>query len=413
VIIGLGAMIGAGIFAAVGPAAEAAGAGLLIGLGLAALVASANAASSARLAAVHPLSGGTYVYATRQLGPFWGYAAGWAFVIGKTASCAAIALTFARYAVPGAAKPAAVAAVVVLTAVNYRGVRKTASLTWVLVSVVVAVLATFVVTVLVSGTTDVGSLTPLWPDEGLAGILRSAGFMFFAFAGYARVATLGEEVMYPSRSIPRAVAISVGAALALYAAVAVTALLVAGPAELARSPAPIETTAAATGIGILPTVVRTGAAVATLGVLLSLLAGLSRTVFAMAADRHLPGAFAEVHPRFRVPHRAEVAVGLVVALVALFAPLDGAIGLSAFTVLLYYAVTNASALTLRSEQRWRPRLVAWVGLVGCLLLAGTLPPIVVAVGSGLVIASGVGYAVRRNRSTGGAGRAEGIVEGPE
>jgi APA family basic amino acid/polyamine antiporter len=133
----------------------------------------------------------------------------------------------------------------------------------------------------------------------------------------------------------------------------------------------------------------------------------------MAADRHLPGAFAEVHPRFRVPHRAEVAVGLVVALVALFAPLDGAIGLSAFTVLLYYAVTNASALTLRSEQRWRPRLVAWVGLVGCLLLAGTLPPIVVAVGSGLVIASGVGYAVRRNRSTGGAGRAEGIVEGPE
>jgi basic amino acid/polyamine antiporter, APA family len=140
---------------------------------------------------------------------------------------------------------------------------------------------------------------------------------------------------------------------------------------------------------------------------------VSRTVFAMAADRHLPGALAEVHPRFRVPHRAEVAVGLVVTVVALFAPLDGAIGLSAFTVLLYYAITNASALTLRSEQRWRPRLVAWVGLVGCLVLAGTLPPMVVAVGSGLLIVSGLLYVRRHGRSTGGAGKAEGIVEGPE
>jgi APA family basic amino acid/polyamine antiporter len=376
-------------------------------------VAFANATSSARLAAIHPLSGGTYVYGARQLGPFWGYAAGWAFVIGKTASCAAIALTFARYAVPDLPRPAAAAAVIALTAVNYRGVRKTATLTWVLVSVVVSVLAVFVVATLLSGVADAGRLSPLWPAEGAWGVLRAAGLMFFAFAGYARVATLGEEVADPATTIPRAVSLSVVAALGLYAAVTVTALAAVGPAALGESSAPVEAAATATGLAFLEPMVRAGAVVATLGVLLSLLAGLSRTVFAMAADRALPSALAAVHQHFRVPHRAEVTVGAVVAAAATFAPLEGAIGLSAFTVLLYYAITNASALTLRTDQRRRGWWLSWVGLLGCLVLAGALPPVVVAVGSGLLVAAWALYGAGRDRSTGGAGEGEGIVEGPD
>jgi basic amino acid/polyamine antiporter, APA family len=118
VLVGLGAMLGAGVFAAWGPAATAAGAGLLMALPVAALVAYCNAISSAQLAAVHPLAGGTYVYGRRQLGPTWGFAAGWGFVVGKSASCAAMALTAGAYAWPAHPRVAAVVAAVLLTAVN-------------------------------------------------------------------------------------------------------------------------------------------------------------------------------------------------------------------------------------------------------------------------------------------------------
>ncbi|HSP59438.1 MAG TPA: amino acid permease, partial [Ornithinimicrobium sp.] len=134
VVLGLGSMIGAGVFAAFAPAARVAGAGLLVGLALAALVAYANATSSAQLAAQYPTSGGTYVYGRERLGPWWGFVAGWGFVVGKTASCAAMALTFAAYAAPpGWERPVAVAAVAALATVNYHGVTRTAGLTRILV----------------------------------------------------------------------------------------------------------------------------------------------------------------------------------------------------------------------------------------------------------------------------------------
>ena len=190
VFIGLGAMVGAGIFAALGPASEAAGGGLLIGLALAAVVAACNATSSAQLAAIYPRSGGTYVYGRERLGHLWGFLAGWGFVVGKIASCAAMALTFGSYASEDLARPLAVGAVVVLTVVNLRGIRSTATLTKLIVALVLTCLAA---TVVAATTADpswsrVGSLT----DAGARGILQAAGFLFFAFAGYARIATLGE-----------------------------------------------------------------------------------------------------------------------------------------------------------------------------------------------------------------------------
>jgi APA family basic amino acid/polyamine antiporter len=391
VVIGLGSMIGAGVFAAIGPAAAAAGSGLLVGLVIAAVVAYCNATSSARLAARYPLSGGTYVYGRERLGPFWGYLAGWGFVVGKTASCAAMALTFGAYAAPDWRRPLAVAAVVALTAVNLRGVQKTAWLTRVLVAVVLAVLAVVVVGALAGGSASTDRLGPALAG-GWRGILEAAGLLFFAFAGYARIATLGEEVRDPARTIPRAVPLALGITLVVYAAVAASALLAAGPRALAASPAPLATAVRAGTLDGLTPLVRVGGAVAALGVLLSLIAGVSRTAFAMAADGNLPRWLDAVHPTHRVPHHAELAAGTLVVALVLVADLRGAIGFSSFTVLTYYAVANAAAWTLPGRRRRRALPAA--GLAGCVVLAATLPAASVAVGAAVLAAGAAVWAAR-------------------
>ncbi|WP_264072362.1 APC family permease, partial [Mycobacterium palustre] len=230
-------MVGAGIFAALGPAARAAGAGLLPGLALAAVVAYCNATSSARLAALYPVSGGTYLYGRKRLGDFWGYLAGWGFVVGKTASCAAMALTVGAYAWPSQAHAVAVAAVVTLTAVNYVGVQKSAWLTRVVVALVLAVLAAVVVAAFASGNADVDRLQ--LAGASIGGVVQAAGLLFFAFAGYARIATLGEEARDPARTIPRAIPLALAIALVFYALVGVAALAALGPQRLAASTAPL------------------------------------------------------------------------------------------------------------------------------------------------------------------------------
>ncbi|MBT2675792.1 amino acid permease [Streptomyces sp. ISL-14] len=392
VVIGLGSMVGAGIFAALAPAAGAAGSGLLLGLAIAAVVAYCNATSSARLAALYPASGGTYVYGRERLGEFWGYLAGWSFVVGKTASCAAMALTVGTYVWPGQAHAVAVAAVVALTAVNYGGVQKSAWLTRAIVAVVLAVLACVVVVCLGSGESDAGRLD-VGASGGVGGVLQAAGLLFFAFAGYARIATLGEEVRDPARTIPRAIPLALGIALAVYACVAVAVLSVLGSDGLGQAGAPLADAVRAAGVAGLVPVVRVGAAVAALGSLLALILGVSRTTLAMARDRHLPGALAAVHPRFQVPHRAELAVGAVVAVLAATVDVRGAIGFSSFGVLAYYAVANASAWTLDSAMT--ARVVPVVGLLGCAVLAFSLPGVSVVVGAGVLAVGVVAYGVRR------------------
>ncbi|MFG3255604.1 APC family permease [Streptomyces sp. NPDC048172] len=407
VLIGLGSMIGAGIFAALAPAAEAAGGALLVSLAVAAVVAYCNATSSARLAARHPESGGTYVYGRERLGPFWGHLAGWSFVVGKTASCAAMALTVGAYAWPEQAHAVAVAAVVALTAVNYAGVHKSALVTRVVVALVLAVLAALVTAVATSGAADAGHLNPLDPADSsvhpggvtAGGVLQAAGLLFFAFAGYARIATLGEEVRDPARTIPRAIPLALGITLVVYAAVAVAALAVLGPRALADSAAPLSDAARASGADWLVPVVRGGAVLAALGSLLALVLGVSRTVLAMARDRRLPGALAAVHPRFQVPHRAELLVGAVVAVLAATVDVRGAIGFSSFGVLVYYAVANASAWTLAPEEGRPPRLVPALGLAGCAVLACALPLTSVLSGAAVLAVGAAAYGVRPRGAT--------------
>ncbi|MFF7675216.1 APC family permease [Actinacidiphila glaucinigra] len=388
-VIGLGSMIGAGVFAAFAPAARAAGSGLLAGLAAAAVVAYCNAMSSARLAALYPASGGTYVYGRERLGPFWGYLAGWSFVVGKTASCGAMALTIGAYVWPEQQRAVGVAAVVALTAVNYAGVQKAAWLTRGIVAVVLAVLAAFTVAAFTGGDADAARLD-IGADATVGGVLQAAGLLFFAFAGYARIATLGEEVRDPARTIPRAIPLALGITLVVYAAVAVALLAVLGPQGLAGSTAPL-----ADAAGDLAPLMRVGAAVAAVGSLLALILGVSRTTLAMARDGHLPRTLAAVHPRSGVPHHAEVAVGAVVAVLAATADLRGAIGFSSFGVLAYYAVANASAWTLGPGAR---RAVPALGLLGCLVLAFALPWTSVAAGAAVLAVGAAVYAARSRGS---------------
>jgi APA family basic amino acid/polyamine antiporter len=386
VVIGLGAMLGAGIFAAPGPAAAAAGSWLLAGLGLASVVAYANATSSAQLAALHPESGGTYVYARHHLGDYWGFLAGWSFVVGKTASLAAMALTFGSYVDDGLARPLGIGAVVALTTVNYLGVEKTALLTRIIVATVLTALAVIVAALALGGSASPDHLTGDLPG-GVWGVLRSAGLLFFAFAGYARLATLGEEVRDPETTIPRAIPLALGMVVAVYAVVLGTALLAVGPAVLADSPAPLAAAVDAGDWSTLVPAVRVGAAVAAAGVLLSLLAGLSRTALAMARRRELPTALDAIHPRHRTPHRAEIAAAAIVCAAVAVADLRDAIGFSSFAVLTYYALANASAWTLAPHERRWPRWLAGLGVALCALLALTLP-LTAVVGGTLLLATG-------------------------
>lgn len=433
VVIGLASMIGAGAFVSLGAAQDLAGALAPLAVLIAAGVALCNATSTAQLAAQHPAAGGTYHYGRQQLGPWWGFLAGWCFVIGKIASCAAMALVIAAYLVPEPGQRiVAVLVVMALTAVNLVGITRTAALARVLVTIALAALLLTAGRLLVglvrgdgpsagilegAGPADMTSAGPafggvpgpladaatgLW-DGGLAAVLgagtggivgvalvvlQAAALMFFAFAGYARVATLGEEVTAPRRTIPRAILLALGVVAGLYLALSVVLVLVGpAPGEQVWGPAPFLTALESVGAGGAWNVVITGGAVAAAsGALLALVAGISRTTLAMARERDLPPVLAQVSPRFSVPQRAEIAAGLaVLALVLLAADVLVAIAASAFGVLLYYAIANLAALTQAGQWRLFPKVMQVLGLCGCVLLVAALPGRTIVAGVALVL----------------------------
>lgn len=391
--IGLGSMIGAGVFSVWSPAIGVAGSGILIALVIAAVVAYCNATASAQLAAAHPVAGGTYAYARAEIGPWWGFVAGWSFVIGKIASCAAMAMTFAAYAAPeGWQTPTAVVAVVALTIVNCFGVTRTALLTRILV--VCSLLGLAVVVAAGLGAASDLSPAPL-PDATAYGVLQGAGLLFFAFAGYARIATMGEEVIDPARTIPRAILLALGATVLVYVLVAITVIVTLG-ADAASSTAPLADALTAAGWPMLSPIVRVAAAAASLGALLALLTGIGRTTLAMAREHDLPSLLSHVDARWQVPRRAEIAIGAIVLCIVLVADLRDAIGFSSFGVLIYYLIANAAAFRQASPARRYPRALQVVGALGCLLLLNTLPVIASIVGT-VVVVIGVAYRMLRLR----------------
>jgi APA family basic amino acid/polyamine antiporter len=332
-----------------------------------------------------------------------------------------MAMTAAAYLVPAAwQKPVAVAAVVVLVGVNVLGVTRTARVASVIVSAVLAVLVVVVAAGFAAvagagwgagGEAAVASGTGLYevtgivgadgaatPVAGAYGVLQAAALIFFAFAGYARIATLGEEVREPARTIPRAIGIAFGIVLVVYALVGTAALGALGAERLATSAAPLVDVVAVAGWLWAEPVVRIGAGVAALGSLLALIAGVGRTGLAMARDGELPRPLTAVHPRFGVPYVAELTVGVAVVVLVLVADLRGAIGFSSFGVLLYYLVANIAAFRQGHSARRFPRALQILGGVGCVVLAATLPWQSV-VGGLVVVIAGVGYRMLRLRLT--------------
>ncbi|WP_025272816.1 APC family permease [Haloglycomyces albus] len=365
VAIGMASMLGAGVFTVWGPAVAAAGSAitLLIALAIATGVAYCNADSSARLAARYPQSGGAYLYGNKRLNPAAGFLAGWSFLTGKSASAAAMALTLGSYLAPDYAKPLAVAAIIVLLAVNLLGIRKTTIATAIFLLVTLGILA-----IIITTGWSAGSWRETLDEASVHGTFTAAGLLFFAFAGYARLATLGEEVRRPQWTIPRAIPLALVLTVAVYLLVAATALHVLGSATLSESTTALADVAAAVNPALIP-IVAIGAAVAATGVLLSLLAGMGRTALAMARDGWLPRRFTAVSERFSVPWVAEVAAATAAIVIVSVFDIVTAIGFSSFCVLIYYAVANASATTLNGR-----KVVPWLGLVGCLLMAIALPP---------------------------------------
>ncbi|MEO3933425.1 APC family permease [Micrococcaceae bacterium Sec7.4] len=383
--IGLGSMLGAGVFVVFAPAAALAGPLLAAAVALAGVIAYCNAVASAQLAAKYPSSGGTYVYGRNRLGEWPGFIAGWGFVTGKTASCAAMALTFGHYAAPEFATPLAVAAVVVLTGVNLLGITRTALLTRILLGVVLATLAFVAAAAILGPHAGGGGATA---EAGGWGVLPAAGLMFFAFAGYARIATLGEEVKDPTRTIPRAILAALAVAFVIYLGLALLLQWHLPAEQLAGSAAPLLDAVTSSGLSAGAPFVQAGAAAACLGALLALITGVGRTAMAMARERDLPSPLARVGGAHTVPFVAELTVAAAVIVLLLTTNVLTVVGFSSFGVLVYYSVTNAAAFTLSARPWHAPRWLNVLGFLGCLLLAVTLPPASV-LGMAAVLAVGV------------------------
>lgn len=390
VAIGLGSMVGAGVFVVFAPAAATAGSWLPLALLLAATVAVCNALSSAQLAAQYPVAGGSYVYGRERLGPWPGFLAGWCFVTGKTASCAAMATTLAAYTVDEPwRRPVAALAVAALVTLTCFGVTRTAAATKVLVALVLAVLSVVVVAGVLSGEPARGIPFSTPAPGGPYGVLQAGGLLFFAFAGYARVATLGEEVRDPVRTIPRAILVALSAALALYTVLALLCLTVLGADALARTTTPLADLATAGGWTWTAPVVRVGAAAATLGALLAGMAGITRTTLAMARSADLPRRLGVLDERHGIPRRAALTLGAVLLVLVLTVDVRGMIGFSSFGVLLYYLVANLSAFTQTGVHRRWSRTVPVLGALLCTVLVASLPVASVLAGL-LVVAVGLG-----------------------
>lgn len=413
-MMGLGAMVGTGVFVSIGLAAGAAGPSVILAIALAALVATCNALSSAQLAASHAVSGGTYEYGYRYLNHWLGFTAGWTFLCAKIASAATAALGFSGYFLhligrgPDALAWVALAAILLFTVLVLTGLERSNRMNILVVSVTLTALGAFVLTGL-PGLVRSGpqNLLPFFPAAGAGGLsafLYATALMFVAYTGYARIATLGEEVKDPERSIPRAIVATLIVTAALYVLVALVAVGAVGVERFAGAAesraTPLEVAARALAIPGLPTVVALGAVTAMLGVLLNLILGLSRVALAMGRQGDLPPLFGRLNRSGGAPSAAVIGVGIAIGALALTGSVATTWAFSAFTVLIYYALTNLAALRLPEEARLYPRGFAVGGLLACLFLAFWVPPVIWLTGLAL-IAIGLGWHVLARRLWGG------------
>ncbi len=425
VLMGLGSILGTGIFVSIGIAAGVAGPSVLLAVALAAVVALFNGLSSAQLAASHPVSGGTYEYGYRYLNPPLGFTAGWMFLCAKTASGATAALGFAGYALnavglSGAASRIVLAliAVGVLTAIVASGMRRSSRANVLVVSLTLVALVGFVlvgIPAALAGAREniLQYIAPIFDrplvsfvdgfdnsgGDGVRNLLHATALMFVAYTGYGRIATLGEEIREPRRSIPIAIVATMFVTVALYASVTFIAIAAVGATRLAdvtgSAAAPLEVVARSFGVPGIQWLTAAGAVTAMLGVLLNLLLGLSRVLLAMSRRGDMPRGLARLHGAHASPRRAVIVIGVIVGALALSGSIRLTWSFSAFTVLIYYALTNLAALRLPIESRLYPQWVPACGLVSCLGLAFWVESYIWLIGLAMIGAGLVWHAVAR------------------
>jgi APA family basic amino acid/polyamine antiporter len=385
-MMGLGSIIGTGVFVSLGIGAGIAGPSVLLAIMLAAGVAMCNGLSSAQLAANHPVSGGTYEYGHRWLNPSLGFTAGWMFLCAKSASAATAALGFAGYIAHatgmGASLPLAVGVVVLVTVIALSGIERSNRVNIVIVSIVILALMIFVGTGFSSAVKNKAAFQPLFDGGKLTDLLQATALMFVAFTGYGRIATLGEEVAEPRRTIPRAVIVTLLISMALYLSVAFVGIGVNGFENLDGS---LALASKSVSNAALPTVMLVGATVAMVSVLLNLVLGLSRVVLAMGRRGDLPKATARISESTSVPAVATVGVAVLIAGLVCVGDVKLTWSFSAFTVLVYYAITNLCAIRMKPGERLYPIWPAYLGLAACLTLAFFVDWEIWLTGLGLII----------------------------
>ncbi|MGG6263764.1 APC family permease [Leptolyngbya sp. AN03gr2] len=396
IALGLGSIIGTGVFVSIGIATGIAGSAVIVAIALAAGVAICNGLNSAQLAASHPVSGGSYEYGYRYLNPQLGFTAGWMFLLAKSASAATAALGFAGYLLnvlgienSALLVPIAFSAIVILTLIVLGGIRRSNVVNMVIVAITLLSLLFFVVAgfpIVLS--TRFANFTPFLPEQPIQAILQATALMFVAYTGYGRIATMGEEVREPQRTIPRAMLVTLVITMLLYVSVAVVGIGVVDAAVLGnvtnRQVAPLEVAARSFGIPGSNLILAVGAMTATLGVLLNLILGLSRVLFAMGRRRDMPRIVARLSGSEASPNIAIIVMGSAIALLVLIGDVRVTWSFSAFSVLVYYAITNFAALRVPKHDRLYPKWIAWIGLFACLFLAFWVEQQVWMIGLGLI-----------------------------
>jgi len=385
--VGLGAIIGAGIFVVTGVAAGVSGPAFIIGLLIAGIIAAFNGLSSAQLAAAYPHSGGTYEYGYRLLSPAFGFSAGWMFLISKLSAAGVVAIGFGSYfhqLVPIFSPLSySIIAVLLLTIANYFGIKKVGKLNLVIVCITLLSLIYLVFSGIPAVETE--NFLPFAPF-GISGIAEASAILFFAYTGYSRIATLAEEVREPKKTIPKAIIVTIITAIIIYVSVSIVAIGVIGTEKMADSKSPLQIVANSLSSPAINEVVTIGASTAMLGVLLSQILGISRMILAMGRRSDLPTIFQKIHHKYRVPHLGIMITGVIILLLTITGSFEFILRAAAFTILLYYSITNIAALKQPVKEQIYSKVIPVLGLAGCLSMSVSLPVNVILSGVGLLIA---------------------------
>lgn len=368
--LGLSSMIGAGLFYNLAPTSKISSYSSILGLLLASTLAFANASSSAQLASLYPQTGGTYLYANKVLGKLPGNIAGIVFILGKTVSCVAIALTLGNYISPIYGKELGVGLSVIVFLIGYKGITKTAALARWFVLIVISILAFFCIAILMTSSTNIA--IPLLEGFSASNLFLSAAIWFFAFTGYSRLATYGEEIKNPETIIPSSILTGLGITVTIYLFVNWLSLAIIGPEVVANSNTPLLVAMDVSVMSDFSFLIVFASTIATASVFLALLPAISRIYVAMSRDGILPNMFSKIHNKNNSAYVSELFVLLTVIVGIYTINITNAIKLSAFFILIYYSLTNLSVINLEKNQRLYPVSIAYYGLLMCMVLGFSL-----------------------------------------